>query len=87
MSKEKKINLIIVFLFTIIFISQNNLFKKFFLLSKSNYEKRFLSNYQFCGGESIGFLREIKKNIILKQIQKCITMKFIQAHIGQFTIL
>ena len=61
MKPQNKINILIIFIFTIIFASQNSLFKKTYFLLKQSYVTGFASTYQFCGGESIGFLKKMKK--------------------------
>jgi hypothetical protein len=53
--------LIIITLLIIVFIDNTNLFKNTVKLIQKNYETRIIETYGFCGGESIGFLKYLKK--------------------------
>ena len=59
--KKKNYNKIIIIL-TIILITlyQTNFFKKLYFTLSRSHEARLIKEYQFCGGESIGFLSSIK---------------------------
>lgn len=53
--------LIIITLLIIVFIDNTNLFKNTVKLIQKNYETRIIETYGFCAGESIGFLKYLKK--------------------------
>ena len=45
------------------FIYNHNFFRKFYNIFQKGYETRLIEKYGYCSGESIGFLRMLKKKI------------------------
>ena len=59
--KLSKVFFLVIFFLIISLAFNHNLFRKFYNILKSDFEARIIKTYGFCGGESIGFLRMIKK--------------------------
>jgi len=60
---EIKKNLFKIILISIIFIillKQIDFFKKVYFILTKSYDTRMVNSYEYCGGESIGFLNYIK---------------------------
>lgn len=59
--KKKNYNKIIIILIIILItLYQTDFFKKLYFTLSRSHEIRLVKVYQFCGGESIGFLSKIK---------------------------
>jgi len=50
----------IILILTLILFKQLDFFKKVYFTLTRSYDSRLVSNYEFCGKESIGFLSYIK---------------------------
>lgn len=74
---KKKINtkILIIFISLTIFFVQNDIFRKIYFIFERNYFDRIASKYQFCDGESIGFLNYLRKKYDLNQKIKIINYK------------
>ena len=59
--KLSKVLFLVIFFLIISLAFNHNLFRKFYNILKYDFEARIIKTYGFCGGESIGFLRMIKK--------------------------
>lgn len=63
MSKKikKNIGILIVGFLVLIFISNHNLFRKFYNIINSDYESRISKTSGYCSDDSLGYLRYLKK--------------------------
>ena len=59
--KLSKVLFLVIFFLIISLAFNHNLFRKFDNILKYDFEARIIKTYGFCGRESIGFLRMIKK--------------------------
>ena len=64
--KLSKVLFLVLFFLIISLAFNHNLFRKFYNILKYDFEARIIKTYGFCGGESIGFLRMIKKKYKFK---------------------
>ena len=64
----KKINLLLILILTILFIENYQIHKKIFILLTKGPEKRLVDQYDYCGGESVGFIKYIYKKYDFKSI-------------------
>ena len=64
----KKINLLLILLFTILFIENYQIHKKIFILLTKDPEKRLVDQHGYCGGESVGFIKYLYKKYNFKSI-------------------
>ena len=60
--KNNYYKVIIILVALLITLKQIDFFKKLYFTLTRSYETRLIKEYEFCGGESIGFLNQIKKN-------------------------
>tara|TARA_Y100001970_G_scaffold133625_1_gene164643 strand:- start:4931 stop:5647 length:717 start_codon:yes stop_codon:yes gene_type:complete len=59
--KKKDLGLlIIIFLLILIFIKENNIFKKIYFINSKNFEKRMNDVYGYCDKEYYGFIKMLK---------------------------
>ena len=59
--KKKEVHqIIIITVILLIFIKQLDFFKKVYFTLTRSYDTRLVKSYEFCKGESIGFLSEVK---------------------------
>ena len=58
---KKKFAAFIIGFLIISFIYNHNFFRKFYNIFQKGYETRLIEKYGYCSGESIGFLRMLKK--------------------------
>ncbi len=64
----KKINLLLILILTILFIENYQIHKKIFILLTKGPEKRLVDQYDYCGGESVGFIKYLYKKYDFKSI-------------------
>ena len=64
--KLSKVYFLVIFFLIISLAFNLNIFRKFYNILIYDFEARIIKTYGFCGGESIGFLRMIKKKYKLK---------------------
>lgn len=65
LKKSLKIKFILLFLVLFIFLFKTNPIKNFSEITNYNFHKRLENIYGYCGGESIGYLKYIKKEFKL----------------------
>ena len=70
-----KIYFLIIFFLIISFALSNNIFRKFYNILTTNHNDRIIQTYGFCGGESIGFVKMLKKKYQFKTNPKIINFK------------
>ena len=58
---KKNFGVLIISFLILSFIYNHNLFRKFYNILFQKYESRLFKNYEYCSGESIGFLKMLKK--------------------------
>ena len=59
-NKKKYYKIILILTILLIVVKQTDFFKKLYFTITRSYEARLIKEYEFCGGESIGFLNNIK---------------------------
>jgi len=60
-------SIISIYILIIIFIHENNIWRKFYNVLNNNYDSRLIKKNGFCGGDSYGFLQMVKKKHLLKE--------------------
>lgn len=70
-----KIYFLISFFLIISFALSNNIFRKFYNILTTNHNNRIIQTYGFCGGESIGFVKMLKKKYQFKTNPTIINFK------------
>tara|TARA_B100001142_G_C14338765_1_gene656957 strand:- start:2556 stop:3275 length:720 start_codon:yes stop_codon:yes gene_type:complete len=63
---KKKISILIAGFLVLIFILNQNLFRKFYNIINIDYEDRISKTSGFCSADSAGYLRNLKKKLNLK---------------------
>ena len=63
---KKKISILIAGFLVLIFILNQNLFRKFYNIINIDYEDRISKTSGFCSADSAGYLRNLKKKLDLK---------------------
>jgi len=58
---KKNLGLLIIVFLLLTFIYNHNLFRKFYNIFVINYESRLAQKYGYCFGDSVGFLKMLKK--------------------------
>ena len=58
----------IILILVLILVKQIDIFKKTYFTLTRSYDSRLVSNYEFCGQESIGFLSYIKAKFNIDSI-------------------
>ena len=85
---KKNLSILLISFLTLIFIYNQNLFRKVYNIVNLTYEDRISQVSGFCSEDSVGYLTYLKKNLILILILKFITMKILfQVLIGQYMII
>ena len=59
--------IILIYILIIIFMHNNNLWRKFYNILNDNYNSRLIKKSGFCNKDSYGFLRMVKKKHQLKE--------------------
>ena len=72
LKKSFKINLVILFFILFVFLYKINPTKNFSEIINNKLPKRLENIYGYCGGESVGYLKYIKKNFKLNAHPKII---------------
>ena len=81
MLKNNKINnknfyfYLVLFFLIIVFLIRLDFFKQLYLLSTNKFNQRMINNYGYCGNDSYGFLKDIKKKFKPKKNLKIINYK------------
>ena len=73
--KIKKFFFVIIIIFILILIDKSNFIKNFFAIFQFDYDKRIENVYGYCGNESIGYLKDLKKKFNFKTNPKIINYK------------
>ena len=58
---QKNFGLLIIIFFLLAFVNNHNLFRKFYNIFFTDYETRLIEKHGYCSGDSVGFLRMLKK--------------------------
>ncbi len=58
---KKNIGILLIALLILIFILNQNLFRKFYNVINIDYESRLTNSSGYCNGDSVGYLRYLKK--------------------------
>ena len=78
LKKIKKNNLgflIIIFLLLLIFIKENNIFKKIYYINSKNFETRMVKVHGFCNKDYYGFIKMLKNKYKFNNNPKIIDYK------------
>ncbi len=82
--KKKKINILLILICLFFLLNKNNSIKDLYNILNFNEDTRITKTYGYCGGESIGYLRYLKKKYNFKSNPKIIN--FIHLPVTKWSI-